>query len=148
MYRIIFLALIFFFLLGGCYSMVQRDEPRPAVIDLSQYPGPDEEIHLTVAPELVKAGVPEYPRLANQAGLEATVFVKALVDASGKVIRGMVFKSSGSKAGFDEASVAAVYKCVFEPAYLGIKPVPAWVVCRVEFHLENGTPETQIIIEE
>jgi TonB family protein len=145
MYKIFAPIMIMFFLLGGCYSMVQRDEPRRDTIDWSQYPGPDEEVDMTAAPILINASIPEYPRLARQAGLKASVLVKALVDVNGKVIRGIVFKSSGSKAGFDEAAVAAAYKSKFEPAYLGIKPVPAWVVCRVEFRLENGT---QIIMEE
>lgn len=106
--------------------------------DDAYLPAPDEFVPVEIPAEMIYEEVPEYPRLAKQANMEAVVWVKALVDKNGSVVKAMVFKSSGSKAGFDEAAVAAAYKCKFKPAIQNGRPVAVWVAYQVEFTLTGG----------
>ncbi len=100
-------------------------------------PAPDEFVPVEVPAEMIKEEIPEYPRLAKSAGMEAVVWVKALVDKEGNVKQAMILKSSGSKAGFDEAATEAAYKCKFKPAIQNGRPVAVWVSYQVEFTLEE-----------
>lgn len=108
--------------------------PDQAFVD---YPDMNEFIPYQHLPEMIYEAVPDYPRLARQAGMEASVWIKALVDKDGNVINAVVFKSSGTKAGFDEAAVVAAYNCKFRPAVQNGFPVPAWVTYKVEFILNK-----------
>ncbi len=99
-------------------------------------PAPDEFVPVEDPAEMIYEEVPEYPRLAKSAGMEAVVWVKALVDKDGEVKKAMILKSSGSKAGFDEAALEAAYKCKFKPAIQNGRPVAVWVSYQVEFTLE------------
>jgi periplasmic protein TonB len=101
-------------------------------------PAPDEFVPTEIPAEMISEATPEYPRLAKQAGLEAVVWVKALVDKNGDVKKAMIYKSSGSKAGFDEMAVEAAYKCKFKPAVQNGRPVAVWVAYSVEFSLTES----------
>lgn len=79
----------------------------------------------------------EYPPLAQQAGIEGTVWVKALVDKSGKVRDAIIFKKSGSSAGFEEVAIEAAYKIKYKPAISNNQPVAVWVVYPVRFTLKG-----------
>ena len=116
------------------------DEPG-IVIDLPdtpvEYPEMNEFVYHEFPPEMIYEEKPVYPRLARKAGMEGSVWIKALVDEKGNVIRAVVFKSSGSSAGFDEAAVAAAYKCKYKPALQNGFPIPVWVTYKVEFLLRQ-----------
>ena len=101
------------------------------------YPDPDSFVICEVMPEMLYEHQPDYPRLAQTARLEAVVWIKALIDLDGSVRDAMIFVSSGSKAGFDEAALQAAYKCKYNPAIQNGRPVPVWVSYRVEFVLEG-----------
>lgn len=104
------------------------------IIDIEDYmPGANEFVPVEIPAEMIYEHAPEYPRLAQTAGMEAVVWVKALVDKNGNVRDAMVLKSSGSKAGFDEAAVKAAFKCRFKPAIQNGRPVAVWVSYQVEF---------------
>ncbi len=104
------------------------------IVDIQDYmPGSDEFVPVEIPAEMIYEHTPEYPRLAQTAGMEAVVWVKALVDKNGNVRDAMVLKSSGSKAGFDEAAVKAAFKCRFKPAIQNGRPVAVWVSYQVEF---------------
>ncbi len=105
--------------------------------DEEYMPAPDEFVPVEIPADMIYEHTPEYPRLAKQAGMEAIVWVKALVDKDGDVRQAMVLKSSGSKAGFDEAAVAAAYKCKFKPAIQNGRPVAVWVSFSFEFTLNE-----------
>ncbi len=109
------------------------------IIDIEDYmPGSDEFVPVEIPAEMIYEHTPEYPRLAQTAGMEAVVWVKALVDKNGNVRDAMVLKSSGSKAGFDEAAVKAAFKCRFKPAIQNGRPVAVWVSYQVEFVQIDG----------
>jgi len=116
------------------------DAGGEVIVDIEDYmPAADEFVPVEIPAEMIYESPPEYPRLAQTAGMEAVVWVKALVDKNGNVRDAMVLKSSGSKAGFDEAAVDAAYKCRFKPAIQNGRPVAVWVSYQVEFvQIEGG----------
>jgi len=117
------------------------DQGSNVVVDIpddAYLPAPDEFVPVEIPAEMIYEEAPEYPRLAKQASMEAVVWVKALVDKNGGVVKAMVYKSSGSKAGFDEAAVAAAYKCKYKPAIQNGRPVAVWVAYQVEFTLTDA----------
>jgi protein TonB len=119
--------------LGNQSSEIVVDIPDDEYI-----PTPDEFVPVEISAEMIYEEIPEYPRLAKQAGMEAVVWIKALVDKNGEVKKAMVAKSSGSQAGFDDAAVAAAYKCKYKPAIQNGRPVAVWVTYQVEFTLRDS----------
>jgi protein TonB len=119
--------------------IASKDELAEIVApDVNEVAGEGNDIVVDIPAEMIYEEIPQYPRLARQAGMEAVVWVKALVDKDGNVKKAMVLKSSGSKAGFDEAAVKAAYKCKFKPAIQNGRPVAVWVSYSVEFTI-TGT---------
>ena len=87
-------------------------------------------------PVPVNVVIPEYPPLAREAGIEGTVLLKALVDKEGRVRDAIIFKASGSSAGFEEVALEVIYKVKFKPAISNNQPVAVWVVYPVRFSLK------------
>lgn len=110
------------------------------VVDIQEeeyLPAPDEFVPVEIQPEMIYEQKPEYPRLANSAGLSGIVWVKALVDKDGSVRQAQVAKSSGT-ASLDEAAVEAAYKNKFKPAIQNGRPVAIWVTYKVEFKITDN----------
>ena len=98
-------------------------------------PGPDEFIAVDIMPEMIRTCAPEYPDSAKAAGIEGKVYVKALVDKTGKVASVKLLKTSGHDV-LDRAAVAAVPECKFKPALIDEKPVAVWVTFPIQFQLD------------
>lgn len=79
----------------------------------------------------------EYPPLARQAGIEGIVWIKALVDKNGIVRDALVFKASGSSAGFEDIAKEGAFKVKYKPAISNKQPVAVWVVYPVNFKLNK-----------
>jgi protein TonB len=79
----------------------------------------------------------DYPPLARQAGIEGTVWIKALVDKNGNVRDAVIFKTSGSSAGFEDIAKEGAFKIKFKPAISNKQPVAVWVVYPVHFKLSK-----------
>jgi len=106
-------------------------------IPLEDYlPPPDEFVPYDELPVALNEVKPEYPPLAKQAGIEGTVWIKALVDKKGNVRDVIIYKASGSSAGFEEVAKEAAYKIKYKPAISNNQPVAVWVVYKVEFKLK------------
>jgi len=108
---------------GDIVVDIEDDEYLPAI---------DEFVPVEVIAEMIYKEKPVYPRLAEQAGLEGTVWVKALVSKDGTVKDAAVYRSSGM-ASLDEAAVKAAFKCRYKPAIQNGRPVAMWVTYSVEF---------------
>ncbi|MDH3889804.1 MAG: TonB family protein [candidate division Zixibacteria bacterium] len=107
-------------------------------IDISEddyLPAPDEFIPLEIQPEMIYQEVPDYPRLAKQAGITGIVWVNAALDETGKVIDVVIAKSSGTVA-LDEAAAKASWNCKFKPGIQNGRPVRCRVVYKVDFVLD------------
>ncbi|MDF1543802.1 MAG: TonB family protein [bacterium] len=110
------------------------------VVDIADddfIPAPDAFVAVEIYPEMIYEHKSDYPRLAKQAGLEGVVWVKALVDESGKVMKAIVGKSSGVTS-LDEAAVQAAFKCTYKPGIQNGRPIKVWVTYKVEYNLTKG----------
>ncbi|MGB7062634.1 MAG: TonB family protein [Candidatus Zixiibacteriota bacterium] len=106
-------------------------------IPLEEYlPSREEFTPYDEAPVQLNEVTYEYPPLAKEAGIEGTVWIKALVDKSGKVRDALVYKQSGSSAGFEEVAKEGAFKIKFKPAISNNQPVAVWVVYPVRFTLK------------
>jgi TonB family protein len=109
------------------------------VVDIAEedyLPSIDEFVPVEIIAEMIYYEKPPYPRLAEQAGLEGLVWVKALVGSDGTVKDAVVYKSSGTPS-LDDAAIAAAPRCKFKPAIQNGRPVAMWVTYKVEFILQN-----------
>lgn len=88
-------------------------------------------------PRIVSSVRPPYPSSARNASIEGTVYVKMLVNASGKVEEAFVSQSSGNAA-LDESAVKTVYKWRFSPAKDAFKEkVSCYITIPVNFRLNR-----------
>jgi protein TonB len=107
-------------------------------IPLEDYlPSPDEFVAVEEQPLPLQKIQPKYPEIARKAGIEGSVWVKVLVDKSGKVKDAIVLKESGSNAGFEEAALEAAKQGVWKPAMQNKQPVALWVAYEVKFQLKG-----------
>lgn len=119
-------------IMGGSGDSIAVDIPQEEYLPSAEEFVPYDE--LPVALSEVK---PEYPPLARQAGIEGTVWIKALVDKNGNVRDVVIYKPSGSSAGFEEAAKEVAYKIKYKPAISNNQPVAVWVAYPVHFTLSN-----------
>jgi periplasmic protein TonB len=77
-----------------------------------------------------------YPEIARRAGIEGKVFVQALIDENGDVIKTKILKGIGS--GCDESAMKAVKETKFTPAKQKNKLVKVQVVIPVLFKLNKS----------
>ncbi len=97
--------------------------------------------YLTIAEKMptVKGGIKEvyqnveYPKIAQQAGVEGKVYLLIYINEKGKVDKAEVVKGIG--AGCNEAAVSAIKKCEFNPGILKGKPVKVKMAIPVQFKL-------------
>jgi TonB family protein len=94
---------------------------------------------VVVEPKLVQFHEAQYPKEAQEKGLQAEVLLHLTLDKTGKVTAVKVVEPAGH--GFDEAAQAAAMQFVFEPATRNGKPVSVIVPYRYRFELKPVTPE-------
>jgi len=88
-----------------------------------------------IKPVVIKFVEPVYPELARKAGIEGDVFVKALVDEEGNVIKTEVLKSSHPL--FEKPALEAAAQFKFKPGYQRDRPVKVWVSIPFFFRLNQ-----------
>jgi protein TonB len=117
------------------------EEVEAETIDKTDFTG-HERIPTTTAlpeydvpPEPKYIFKPSYPKPARKAKIEGTVYLKLLIDSTGKVIKVRIVKSSNPL--LDEAAVGAAWKWQFYPAMRGNQPVRAYIGFPVQFSLKG-----------
>jgi TonB family protein len=100
-------------------------------------PSPGDFIPFEEAPVQVSTVTPVYPALAQRAGVEGAVWIKALVDKEGKVRDVIIVKDSGANAGFEEAAIDAAKKTVWKPAIANGQPIAVWITYKIDFKLRE-----------
>ena len=112
----------------------------PPVIEIHQEPAAgdvEEEIFELFAveeqPVRIKEVMPDYPETVQRAGIEGTVFIRALVDKTGAVVKAEVLKGPDK---LHEAALEAARKTKFKPAKQNDMPVSCWVQMSFRFELE------------
>jgi len=84
------------------------------------------------APRKIKDVPPRYPVLAQQARVQGTVIVEAVIGVDGRVKETRVLQSVSL---LDHAALEAVNQWVFSPTLLNGEPVPVVMTVTVEFRL-------------
>ena len=79
---------------------------------------------------------PEYPEIAQEAGIEGTVYVQAFIDKKGRVKEVRVIKGIPN-TGLNEAAMEAIRKTRFFPAKQRERAVGVYISIPVHFKLKN-----------
>lgn len=119
-------------------SSVPVAQAEPAAVQATPATGsvsPSGDSNASIAYETATA--PAYPIQALRAGVEGTVLLKVLVDASGKPVRVMVEHSSGSRLLDDAARKHVLAAWHFHPAMRDGHAIEAWAVVPVRFNLNR-----------
>jgi protein TonB len=85
-------------------------------------------------PAKVKNVPPEYPALAQTAGVQGVVIIEALISKEGRVEEAHVVRSIPL---LDQAAVDAVTQWEFTPTMLNGQPVPVIMMLTVQFTLQQ-----------
>jgi len=88
-----------------------------------------------VQPTMVRQVQPEYPEIAKRAGITGKVFVKVLVDKTGKPKKAVVIKSDSEL--FNQVAIDAAMRSAFSPALQNQHPIAVWIVLPYRFTLEG-----------
>lgn len=124
---------------------VARETPAPAepvkrpppVTRVEPEPPPPVRPVVVTAPRLKTPVIPAYPPLAKDRGIEATVNVEVLVDASGRVIEAnVVGRQVGF--GFDDAARRAAFSSEWTPATRNGTPIPMRTMLQVKFQMTKS----------
>ncbi|NUN70049.1 MAG: energy transducer TonB [Bacteroidetes bacterium] len=99
-------------------------------------PGMNEFVPVEKAPQVVYAEKPVYPEIARRSGMEGTVWVKILVDKTGKARKAVVIKDGGTDI-FSDAAITAAMRYQFTPAIMNSGPVQVWVAIKFSFQLTD-----------
>ena len=79
---------------------------------------------------------PKYPEIAQEAGIEGTVYIQAFIDVKGRVKELKVIKGIPN-TGLDEAAIEAIRKTRFRPAKQRERPVGVYISIPVNFKLRG-----------
>ena len=79
---------------------------------------------------------PVYPEIAQEAGIEGTVYIQFFIDAKGNVTEAWVQKGIPN-TGLNEAALDAVKKSKWKPAQQRDKKVGVWQTVPVKFELTS-----------
>ena len=79
---------------------------------------------------------PIYPRIAKRSGWEGTVLVRVTVEATGRVSKAVVSRSSGHKV-LDDVAIKAIRRWAFRAARDGNIPIRSVVVIPLKFSLSK-----------
>jgi len=116
---------------SGGGGEAESAQPRHEVL-----PEPDEYVRVDQLPEPVKQVKPDYPEIAQQAGVEGLVIVKVLVGKTGHV-HDVRLDDKRQVPMLNEAALAAARQWVFTPALTGGNPVAVWAAIPFHFRLHD-----------
>jgi TonB family protein len=99
-------------------------------------------------PEMVSQVAPVYPSEEKSKGIEAVVWIKALIGRSGSVLKATIMKPESGTEAFQKAALDAAIQNRFKPATVKNNPVAVWVTYRVDFVLsDKPSSEVKKMIE-
>jgi len=87
-------------------------------------------------PILIKSIAPQYPQLAQNAGIEGTVVIRVVIGVDGKVEQANVISSDVTPA-MEKAALSAAQKFLFKPAKQRTVPVRASMAVPIRFKLHG-----------
>ncbi|MGH7729653.1 MAG: energy transducer TonB, partial [Candidatus Eiseniibacteriota bacterium] len=91
-------------------------------------------VYVEREPEAITEVKPEYPRIAQEAGVEGRVTVHVLVGKDGRVLDA-VLAAKIQVPMLNEAALAAARRWVFTPGFANAHPVACWTAIPFHFRL-------------
>jgi TonB family protein len=88
-------------------------------------------------PERLAGPPPVYPPLLQQAGIEGTVMVQAIIDTMGRVEPASIKITQTANPGFNESAKAAVLKSLFRPARVYGKAVRVLIQIPIAYTIKR-----------
>jgi len=88
-------------------------------------------------PERLAGPPPVYPPLLQQAGIEGTVMVQAIIDTMGRVEPGSIRITQTANPGFNESAKATVLKSLFRPARVYGKAVRVLIQIPIAYTIKR-----------
>ena len=88
-------------------------------------------------PERLAGPPPVYPPLLQQAGIEGTVTVQAIIDTMGRVEPGSIKITQTANPGFNESAKATVLKSLFRPARVYGKAVRVLIQIPIAYTIKR-----------
>ena len=89
-------------------------------------------IEVDKAPELLSQIKPEQNQLSFLSGIQATIYLKLLIDENGNVEK--IELLNHAKAAIDEMAFTAAKEAKYSPAILGNKPKIVWAVLLISYN--------------
>jgi TonB family protein len=119
---------------------LRPSRPQPPATTTDTTPAKDHENqhHLTETnqvPILTQNVIPEYPELAQQAGIESNVLIEIIIDVKGNVVDATVIYVSNPGFGFEKNALRAVRQLKFEPLYESGNAINYKIVYPINFVL-------------
>jgi len=118
-------------------AVVSPPQSHPAVVEAPENPAPKPiEIAQIVPPQLLVPLVPQYPPMARDRRIEATIELRVTVDERGHVTHAEL---TGPRRGYglDEAARSAALESRWQPATRGGVPVALDTTLRIEFRIQR-----------
>lgn len=84
-------------------------------------------------PKLMVSKFPEYPADLQKQGVSGVIILQVKIDVTGKVIDHKVKLNTTKSALLEKLSIETVYKCRYNPASDGTRPIESWADHRFEF---------------
>lgn len=84
-------------------------------------------------PKLMVSKFPEYPAELQKQGVSGVIVLQVKIDVTGKVVDHKIKMNTTRSNVLEKLAVETVYKCIYNPASDGKKPVVAWTDHRFEF---------------
>jgi len=115
-------------------TVVQQEQrvKEEIVVEEDKLPAPGDFVPVEESPVPIEKPSPAYPEIARRAGIEGTVFVRMLVDKTGRVRDVLVDKGPEI---FYPAVKEAALKSIWRPAIQNKRPVAVWVGYPIRFKL-------------
>jgi TonB family protein len=88
-------------------------------------------------PERLAGPLPVYPPLLQQAGIEGTVMVQAIIDTMGRVELGSIKITQTANPGFNESAKTSVLKSLFRPARVYGKAVRVLIQIPIAYTIKR-----------
>src|SRR5207249_3646336 len=103
-------------------------------------PGADQVLSVEVVqdkPEMLSHPTPVYPPLLQQAGIEGTVMVQAIIDTTGRVEPNSIKIAQSPNPGFDQSAKNVVLKSLYRPARVYGRPVRVLIQIPINFQIQR-----------
>jgi len=126
--------------LAGAFALLACETPVPSQLGdeeaaLGQVAGAYLETEVDSQPQRISSPPLEYPRLLQQAGIEGSVLLSAIVGVDGKIEAGSVEILESTNEAFELPSKSLLERSVFRPGKVDGEPVRTRINLPIQFTL-------------